>query len=435
MKICASLSSESDKDRVDHADMVEIRLDLMDHVPDIPDKKTVVTFRKDVDLSVLPRGFDGIIDIGEQECPTDGIETMSSYHDYEKTPSTDEISSIIRRMGSGLRKAAFTVNSFTDLDSICRSSIDMDCRHIILGMEEMGTITRIRQDVLKNEFTFAHVGRPTAPGQLSVDCMRELGEDCMITGITGYPLSKSCSPFMHNAAFRKTGIKGIYLKFESQGISDLEKVIVEYNVRGINVTIPYKHEVIRSLDCVDDLAEEIGAVNTVVNDNGRLKGYNTDIAGIEKALSESGFDPHGKRVLILGSGGAARACAYLLHDQECDVTITGRNAETGKDLSERIGCIYRPEDSVSPMMYDLIVNCTPVGMYGTGDYPININRITRQQTVFDMVYGCDTLLIETAKKNGAGTISGKDMLAGQGAASFELWTGEKDLFQTMRDVL
>ncbi|AIZ56858.1 shikimate dehydrogenase [Candidatus Methanoplasma termitum] len=435
MKICASLSSVSDIELIKKADMAEVRMDLLGHVPDIKGKELIVTFRGTPDLTVLPKGFKGMIDVGEYDVPDVDVDVISSFHDHESTPSAEKIISLLKKQKGDVKKGAFKVNSFTDLKSIYDASKQIKERHVLLGMGGLGTVTRIRQDILGNLFTFAYVGEPTAPGQLSLDEMHGLGDDPMIVGILGNPLEKSLSPKMHNAVMKKKGVKGIYLKFEADDLKHVKDAVRDYNIRGMNVTIPYKSAILEHLDHYDEDVGSIGAANTVVNEKGVLKGYNTDMIGIEKAMKVAGFEPKGKRALIMGSGGAARACSYTLKKRGCEVTIAGRNEGTSRSICRDIGCEYKANTSVALMLYDLIVNCTPVGMYGDGDYPVNTCQITRHHTVFDMVYGVETPLIKRARVREAVIVSGEDMLAAQGAASLELWTGKKNLFKPMREAL
>lgn len=432
MKVCASLSGMSDLDLADGADMVEIRLDLLGEVPDIKDRELLVTYRGPIDLGVLPEGFSGTIDIGEEPRPDTDLDVVASHHNYETTPDAERIRSILRGMDCDICKGAFTVNRFTDLVSILDAAGSVGKRHVILGMGALGTVTRIRQTTLGNEFSFGYVGEPTAPGQLSVDEMAALGDDCMVLGILGDPLSKSKSPRMQNAALRASDINGIYLPFEASDLDQVEEVIRGYDIRGVNVTTPYKQDIMDHIDVVDRAASAIGAVNTVVNNRGRLEGYNTDVVGIGTALNRAGFEAEDKRILIMGSGGAAKACIHYMMENDCDVTVTGRNHETGEEVAKEHGATYRAPTSVSVKMYDLVVNCTPVGMYSEGPYPINISAITKHQAVFDMVYGSETPLVRKALSKGCTVAYGADMLAGQGAASFGLWTGITDTFDVMR---
>lgn len=434
-KICASLSGFTGKEDLSKADMVEIRLDLLGDVPAIDGKELLVTFRDGVDLSVLPEGFEGMIDIGTEPRPDTTLTVVSSYHDYDATPSSDEIVSLLASMPGDIRKGAFRTDGFGDLHNLFRASEAVGGRSVLLGMGEFGTVTRVRSTLLRNEFTFAYVDAPTAPGQIGLEEMAALGDDCLVLGIVGDPLSRSMSPEMHRAAMRSEGLNGIYLRFETDDLEHCADVVREYNIRGLNITIPHKEAMLHRLDRLDETAEAVGAVNTLVNDDGVLTGYNTDVAGIDTALAVNRFEPWGKRAVIMGSGGAARACAYALTARGCAVTVTGRNEAAAARLAADLGCEYKPAVSIPVMLYDLIVNCTPIGMYGDGSYPLDLSHINRHQTVFDMVYGAETPIVSAARAATAGVITGSDMLAGQGAASFGLWTGHHDTFDKMRSVL
>ncbi len=435
MRVCASLSSVSDLDLAGNADMVEVRLDLLGSVPDTRGMDTLVTFRGPVDLGVLPPGFSGTIDIGEEDRPDTDLTVVASYHDYGSTPNAERIASLLNGMDADIRKGAFKVGTFRDLMSILDASRAVKGRHVVLGMGQMGAVTRIRQELLGNEFSFGYVGEPTAPGQFSVDEMSALGDDCMVLGIVGNPLGKSRSAVMQNAALKASGIDGIFIPFEAPDLEQVEDVIRGYGIRGVNVTIPYKQEIMDHLDRVDRDASAIGAVNVVVNEDGVLTGHNTDVVGIAKALEVAGIEPEDSRVLVMGSGGAARACVHFMGRHGCDVTVTGRNAVTGGELAKEFGVSYRAPSSVSLRMYDLVVNCTPVGMYSDGPYPVNITCLDHAQSVFDMTYGSVTPLMAEARAKGCRVATGADMLAGQGDAAFRMWTGVADSFEVMRKAL
>ena len=431
MRVCASLSSASELDTP--TKLVEIRLDLLGKVPEDPKgHDMIVTFRGEVDTRVLPEGFTGMIDIGEEHRPETKATVIASHHDYEGTPSAERIRSILNGMDCDIAKAAFSVNSLTDLTSILDVARSTKKRHVILGMGALGTVTRVRSDILGNEFSFGYVGEPTAPGQLSAARMEGLTDGCTVLGIVGNPLSKSKSSVMQNAALEKAGIPGIYLPFETPDLEGLGEVIRGYDIRGMNVTVPHKVDVMDQLDAVDADASAVGAVNTIVNENGRLVGHNTDVAGVRIALARAGIEVEDGRVLIMGSGGAARAVAHCVSKMGCDITVTGRNRDTGEELASEFGGAFRDPKSVSTMMYDLIVNCTPVGMYSDGPYPVDISRLQPGQAVFDAVYGKETPIIRNARAVGLKAARGEDMLAGQGAEAFRLWTGVDGMFDTMR---
>ncbi len=434
MRICVSLSSLSDLPKALEADMIEIRLDLIDSVPDTKGKETIITFRDGFDSSRVPKNFTGYVDAGKEDISDIPYKTISSIHDYEDTPSFDEIADSLNSMTSDISKGAYTTRNFKNLYDILKASKEVTKKHVILGMGQMGEITRIRQNILNNSFTFAYIGEPTAPGQLSFDEMNILDDDSIITGLVGNPLDKSKSPGMHNAAFSESGISGRYLKFPTSSLDRIAECIKGYDIRGINVTIPYKESIIPYLDEIDEDAESVGAVNTVVNDDGILKGYNTDIDGVEKAFDNTGFRMKGKRLLIMGSGGASRACIVASLNNKAEVSVLGRNERTLRSLADDFGIEILTEDT-SLSGFDAIVNATPIGMYGDGSYPIDLENLNENHTVFDMVYGIDTALISKAKELNCRIATGEDMLAMQGSRAFELWTGVEGTFETMRSCL
>ena len=435
MRICASVGRAADLACASDADMIEIRLDLLDHVPDTGGMETVVTFRNGFDASLLPKGFNGYVDVGEEALPDIGIRTISSHHDFGGTPSSAEIVARLDRMESDIAKGAYFVRDFRDLAGILEASGPLKKEHVLLGMGPMGTITRIRQSTLGNNFTFAHVGEPTAPGQLSLEEMRALGENCMITGIVGYPIDRSMSPAMHAAAYKESRIRGKYLVFPSPSLDLIEECIRGYDIRGLNITIPHKTAVIGHLDRLSGDAEEVGAVNTVVNDSGVLRGHNTDIDGVIGAFEEADCEIEGMTVLIMGSGGGARACAAAMMREGAEVTVTGRKPESLSKIASDMDVTTVRNRTANVGDYDIIANTTPIGMYAEGEYPADIRHLSDRHIVFDMVYGVRTGLLDTAMSKGCRIVAGEDMLAVQGARSFELWTGRSEMFRAMRDEL
>ncbi|MDR3282976.1 MAG: shikimate dehydrogenase, partial [Candidatus Methanoplasma sp.] len=430
-------SSPADAELVGGADAIEIRTDLIDSpseilsLPALKGMAAVVTLRGDSDLSLLPKGFSGFVDVGERPRPSTVATVIASYHDHDGTPSSDDIVSRVEGLDGDIVKGAFRVNTFSDLRSIFLASEAIERKHVLLGMGELGAVTRLRGDKLGNELTFAYVGEPTAPGQLSLEEMSRLGDGCIITGLLGHPISKSLSPKMHNAAYKASGLKGIFLKFDSESADDIEEVVREYGIKGFNVTIPFKESIIGHLDEVDKDAESMGAVNTVVNDGGVLKGYNTDVVGIEKAMANNGVDLKGMKAILIGSGGGARGCAYAMKRSGSLVTVTGRNVDSAMKLSKDLGVECMPKNSVAVDRYDVIVNCTPVGMYEDSYYPISLCGMSGRQVVMDMAYGAKTPIISQAESVGAKAIPGEEMLAAQGSEAFRLWTGV-DQYEVMR---
>ena len=268
-----------------------------------------------------------------------------------------------------------------------------------------------------------------------------------ICSLIGDPVEHTMSPAMHNAAYKKLGLDYVYVPFHVKP-DELAKAVAglrALNVRGFNVTIPHKVSVIPLLDKLDSLAEKIGAVNTVVNTEGDLLGYNTDAEGFLQALLENGIKPQGKRVVVLGAGGASRAITYILAKNEARVTILNRQQEL--DWAEDISRLIKKDFGKEVKVYelgqlagaientDLLVNATSVGMSpASQDSPVPAQLLNKVPAVFDIVYNpIETRLLREAKAAGAKTISGVDMLAWQGALAFEKWTGQKAPLDLMRE--
>ena len=430
MRVCASYGSVPDQPA--DADMHEIRLDVFDKVPSAAGENTIVTLAGR-SVEAVPKGFRGLVDVGESD-ELIPFRKIRSVHDYEKTPSEDALREIMAHGEQELTKCACKVNSFTDLHTIYKVASTTERKHLILGMGEMGTVTRIRQGLLGNDFTFGYVDKKTAEGQLSCAEMRELGEDCFVVGITGHPLAHSLSPQMQTAAMKDKGIKGIYVRFDSPDLENMADVIREYNIRGLNVTIPYKQDVVPQMDALEGPAETIGAVNTIINRGGRLIGTNTDYAGVVYAFERVGrpLSDCGK-VLVFGTGGAARAAVYAAHESGCETYVLGRTPEHVDSICEEMDCLPAPDNSLAG--YDALINCTPIGMKEDEPYMFSLDALTEEMAVLDMVYNTKTRLAEAAERKGCTVADGRDMLVGQGALSFEKWFGTEPDKEVMRKAI
>ena len=279
--------------------------------------------------------------------------------------------------------------------------------------------------------------------------MRNISGRTRLCGIIGDPVEHSMSPLIQNAAFNKMGIDYLYVPFKVKK-EELGKAIDgmrALNIRGLNVTIPHKVAVIQFLDELDPLAERIGAVNTIVNNDGILTGYNTDAGGFLQALVKSGVEPRGKKVVILGAGGASRAVSFTLADSGAHLVILNRLLELdwAKELADRISQIFamevealelnRENLAMALREADILVNATSVGMTPNIDEtPVNSDLLKPGLIVFDVVYSpIKTRLLREAEQAGAKTISGLDMLIWQGVLAFEKWTGLKAPVKVMKE--
>jgi len=269
-----------------------------------------------------------------------------------------------------------------------------------------------------------------------------------VVGLIGDPVAHSVSPAMHNAAFACLGLDYVYLPFRVQKERLAEAVggVRGLGLRGVNVTIPHKVAVIPMLDETDAMAGRIGAVNTIINNAGHLTGYNTDAGGFLLALKQAGFEPQGKKAVVLGAGGASRAISFALAGSGAVITILNRREELewAKTLAEQVSkcCGWevlareRNDGNLEKALngVDLLVNATCLGMHPDIDKTPVARRLLRPGlAVFDAVYNpLRTRLMREAEEAGAKTISGLDMLVGQGAMAFELWTGRKPPVDEMK---
>ncbi len=260
-------------------------------------------------------------------------------------------------------------------------------------------------------------------------------------GVIGSPVHHSLSPIIHNGAFRRLGMNAVYLAFEVKNLEEALRGIRGLGVRGVSVTIPFKTEVLPFLDKVEGLAKKVGAVNTIVNRRGRLVGYNTDCEGALEVLEEK-MDLRGKRVVLLGAGGAARAIGFGLKERDLPLIVVNRSKERGQALSKELRCDYLPISSLVRMKgreleADVIINATSLGMYPRdGETPIPKELLKKGMMVMDIVYEpLWTKLLHEANEKGCVTVDGLEMLIRQGIAQFEIWTGGRpDIGQIKKDL-
>lgn len=279
---------------------------------------------------------------------------------------------------------------------------------------------------------------------------RITGSRTSITGILGHPLGHTLSPVMHNKAFETLGMDFIYLAFDvhPQDLVTAIKALPALGIKGVNITIPYKEKVIPLLDEIDSLAEKIGAVNTIVTEGHKLRGFNTDGSGFLISLQEEGFDPVAKNVLILGAGGSARAVSFSLASAGVQkITIVARDILKAEKLASDLNQYFhltlevREFSSLSEVAVGeahLIVNTTPLGMYPQENTmpPIKLEGFHRGQHCYDLIYNpFETKLMEEAKKRGLTVQNGVGMLVHQGAQAFSLWTGKTPPLEIMRQAV
>ena len=432
LRVCASINSLEEIQNAKGADLMEVGIDTFRQMTEVPDMPVIVKVSTMEELTeMLSKKWDGYLDIGDLPTPETDIPVISSVRDELRTMSSQEIIDRMNGTDCDVAIGFYTVNRPADLVSIYDASPLIQKKHVLVGLGEMGSITRYRSRLLGNEFDFAHAGTPAYIGQRNVEELRNSDPDSLIIGLVGHPLSQSASKRMHTQALKDAGIDGHYLNFDTVSLDGLDDVIRDYNIKGLNVTIPYKDDILAYVDVVDQSAKNTGAASLILNTGDRLIGSNVDVDGAKFALERAGVDIEaGMKVLIIGSGGMAMACCYLFTNKGAEVTIVGRNQKTVKDLCRKFGCETSDRPDVSE--YEMIVNCSPIGMYEEEKYPIDISKLKAGQIVFDVVYTKETQLEAVGREHGCTIVPGLDMLIGQGMRSFEVWTGQKPSYESMR---
>jgi 3-dehydroquinate dehydratase/shikimate dehydrogenase len=438
-KLCVSLTPSSLEDvfasDVSGVDCVEVRLD---YLQDPQQSRDVRWDRLPVPVIATCRGkqrggfFQGSIEdeIGILQAaakngaryvdidyryvqPVPPADVIASYHNFEETPA--DLNEIVDRAlatSAQIAKVATQVNRWADnrrlLDLLRRANSKP---MIVAGMGDIGQITRLAGPSRGSFLSFAASTRQAAPGQLTVREMldtykfRRIQRTTKLLGILGMPVGHSLSPALHNRAFERTNLDFAYLKLPAPDVKDFMENARAVGLSGFSVTIPHKITVMPFLSRLTSEASAVGAVNTVSDENGEWMGDNTDVFGVEAALRSVEFDPRGKKVVIMGRGGGARAASAAV-----------RNAK-------EIATLSRNEiQSAGRMPCDLLINATPVGMFpNTDETPVKGDIAA--DVVFDMVYNPpETALLKSAKTQGKTIVPGMRMFLAQAARQFEIWT-------------
>ena len=370
---------------------------------------------------------------------TGGHRIVLSSHDFDGMPA-DLSSRVVamRATGAQVVKAAVTPKKLSD----CVTLLDLGAqmghhgRVVILGMGPFGLATRVLAGKFGSAWTYA--GGLGDIGQLSAHAMtrdyhfRSISEATQIYGIVGGSVGHSVSPSMHNAAFRAARFDAVYVPMPAVDAADFVAFGRAIGISGASVTIPHKVTLFEQLDEVYSVARRIGAVNTIRVENGRWIGGNSDAVGFLEPLREHVPLP-GIRASILGAGGAARAIAVGLSSSGCSVRIHARVREQAEQVAMLMSADVGPWPP-EPGSWDLLVNCTPVGMFPrTDDTPVSRNQLTGKY-VYDIVYNPTlTRLMREAAEVGCQTIGGLDMLVAQAHEQFQWWTGSRAPAGVMRE--
>jgi 3-dehydroquinate dehydratase / shikimate dehydrogenase len=369
-------------------------------------------------------GFDDLI------AQTGGRRIVLSSHDFHGVPIdlTARLTSM-RATGAEIVKLAATMTSLSDCVPLLELGAQRSRqRTVLIGMGPYGVATR----VLAGRFgsAWAYAGGVRDVGQLSAESLlqdfhfRSITDSTDIYGIAGGSVGHSVSPWMHNAAFHASRIDAVYVPMPAVSAADFLAFARAIRIKGASVTIPFKVALFDAIDEVYAVARRIGAINTIRVVDNRWIGGNTDASGFLQPLQQR-VALKGMRVAVLGAGGAARAVVVALQSTECAITLHARNRARADEVavltSVEIGP-WPPE----PGSWDILVNCTPVGMYPHVDEtPLPAERLTGRY-VYDLIYNpTTTRLLRDAAAAGCQAIGGLEMLVAQAREQFEWWTGTR----------
>lgn len=375
-----------------------------------------------------------------------GTALLVSFHDFARTVALEEAADRIAAFEPDFVKVVSTAETLADNLAVLRLIEDRSVSSRVVGiaMGEEGVVSRVLGPREGAAFTFASLdgGSETAPGQVSVRTMRrlyradKLNAETLVFGVAGNPIAHSLSPLMHNTAFARAHANAVLLPLKVRAVADLLLLLRELPFGGAAVTMPLKQEVLPHLDWADPLVKRIGACNTLrVTADGKLFGYNTDVAGVVRPL-EQRMRLKGARIAVLGAGGAARAAVFGLVDCGAEVFIANRTHEHAVALARRAKVKAIRQDQLGRHAFDAVINSTPCGMAGSSQaLPIE-ERQLNAGLVFDMVYNpMRTPLLRLAEERGLETISGVEMFVQQGVRQFEIWTGKTPPEDAMRRVV
>lgn len=377
-----------------------------------------------------------------------------SHHDFEKTP--DDLEGIHARLcecDPDIVKIVTMANSPMDNVRVLKLVQNAKVPTIAFCMGEYGVVSRILCGKYGSPFTYASFSkeRAMAPGQLSFEEMSRLyrfdniNEETTVFGVLGDPIGHSWSPILHNVTFAKMKMNAVYLAMRV-GAEEFEEALEAYEflgVRGYSVTIPHKQAALNFAAKTDEMTKGIGAANTLVkSESGNWHAKNTDyqaaLDSIKLGLAAKGETSlNGLRVVILGAGGVARAIGLAVTQEGGIVTLANRSKARGAQLAEELNCQHVTWENRGSIEAEVLVNCTPMGMFPDMDEsPYEQQWLRDEMVVFDTIYNPEsTLFLKEAKEHLCHTVSGMEMFIRQAAAQFKLFTGNDASLDDLRTTL
>ena len=381
----------------------------------------------------------------EDLAPSAWDRVICSHHNFTGVPANiDQIYAQMAQTRAHILKLAVHARDATDCLPIFHllNQAKREGREFIgIAMGPAGASTRILGPSRGSYLTYGSFDKEqaTAPGQLTASELRnvyridQISRDTEIFGIVGSPVQQSLSPYMHNAAFAVAAIDAVYIPFETRDVQQFIRRMVhpktreiDWQLNGLSVTIPHKSAVMPLLDEIDDIAREIGAVNTISVRDDRLVGGNTDAAGFISPLRARWPSLANARCAVIGAGGAARAALWSLGKEGAAVTLFARAARKASPVGNDFGVAVCELDGADFSDFDLVVNATPLGAAGVSAEatPVTAAQLAGVRLAYDLVYNpIETQFLREAREAGCDTLGGLEMLIAQAIEQFKLWTG------------
>ena len=364
----------------------------------------------------------------------DKVGVILSYHDFKATKKLEDVFAGMKKYPADFYKVVSTATTLYDNVQMMKflQAHAAQYEMVALCMGEQGIISRVLGVRAGSIFTFGSAtrGEETAPGQVTAAELRDtyriemVDAATQVYGVAGDPVSHSMSPIMMNTAFRRETVNAVYLALHAKTLKDLLACANDIPLRGLSITMPYKQDIVEMLSNSDALTRQIGACNTVVRaQDGKLYGFNTDVAGVVVPL-EQRMTLQVAKILIVGAGGVARAAVFGLKNKGAEVFITNRTPEHGQTLARQAKAKYMKRADVAKSSFDVIINATPVGMGSNRQAPLEDKELNTKY-LFDLVYvPAETKLMKMARARNIEVIPALEMFVQQGARQFEIWTGK-----------
>jgi len=457
------------------AKLVELRVDWLSKAPDVPrllkDRPTpvVVTCRRREDggkwtgtedarrmvlRTAIISGADYVdleSDIAKSIPRYGKTRRIISHHDFQTTPDNlEELWAEMAEMNPDIIKLVTTAHSPSDCVRLLKLVSDAKIPTIAFCMGEFGILSRILCGRYGAPFTYAAFSaeREIAPGQLTFQQMKDVYRYDSITrntkvfGVLGDPIGHSLSPILHNTAMQKIGFDGVYIPIRVTR-DQLPAMLDDFrwlDMQGYSVTIPHKQAVLEKYPKCDEIVSQIGAANTLFHTPEGWQTDNTDLSAAMESLElalQPGETLEGKRVLMLGAGGVARAIGLGVTRRGAALTIASRTSDRSKALADSLSCRQITWENRGSEFADILINCTPVGMYpDVNETPFHSNWMRDEMIIFDTIYNPEnTLLLKEAREHRCRTVSGVEMFVRQAAAQFTRFTGQPAPLEMLKETL